>query len=119
VSRYFSRWTSTPQKPIPRVFEKNPKQVGLCLEEEYLWIKEMAKCEKAIIYWGDETSLRFDCNMISVITNQGRSNFVVFKRRFQSEVFQEFLRRLVSLSICWLFLTVDGHPVHCCQKTKK
>ena len=108
VGRYLSRWGFTPQKPVRRAFEKNPEQVRHWLEVEYPKIRKRAKRENAEIYWGDEMGLRsdhtvgrsygrrgqtpvipgsgrrFGCNMISAITNRGRLNFMVFKKRFRS-----------------------------------
>jgi len=142
VGRYLARWGFTPQKPVRRAFEKNPEQVRRWLEEEYPAIQKQAKREKAGIYWGDEMGLRsdhaagcsygrrgqtpvipgpgkrFGCNMISAITNLGQLNFMVFKKRFRSNVFLEFLRRLVRQSKRKVFLIVDGHPVHRSKETK-
>ena len=142
VGRYLGRWGFTPQKPVRRAFEKNPEQVRRWLEEEYPRIRKQAKREKAQIYWGDEMGLRsdhavgrsygrrgktpvipgtgkrFGCSMISAITNRGRLNFMVFKRRFRADVFVEFLRRLVRQSKRKVFLIVDGHPVHRSGKVK-
>jgi transposase len=58
------------------------------------------------------TGQRFGCNMISAITNQGRLNFMVFKKRFTAQVFLEFLRRLLRQSDRRVYLIVDRHPVH-------
>ena len=112
------------------------------MEKEYPAIRQQAKSEKAQIYWGDEMGLRsdhavgrsyglrgqtpvieatgkrFGCNMISAITNQGRLNFMVFKDRFVSKVFLEFLNRLVRQSERKVFLIVDNHPVHRSKKVK-
>ena len=142
VGRYLSRWGFTPQKPLRRAFEKNPDEVRRWLEQDYPTIQKQAKREKAGIYWGDEMGLRsdhavgrcygrrgqkpvipgtgqrFGCNMISAITNQGQLNFMVFKQRFRTDVFQEFLRRLVRQSKRKVFLIVDGHPVHRATKIK-
>jgi transposase len=57
------------------------------------------------------TGKRFGCNMISAITNRGHLLFMVFKRRFTTPVFVEFLSRLAR-QVGRLFLIVDGHPVH-------
>lgn len=143
VGRYLKRWGFTPQKPMRRAFEQNPDEVKNWLEDEYPAIKEQAKSEKADIFWGDEMGLRsdhstgrtysrcgqtpiiqgtgkrFGCNMISAITNRGRLNFMVFKNRFQSDVFLEFLRRLVRQSKRKVFLIVDRHPVHRSRKVRK
>ena len=143
VGRYLAGWGFTPQKPLRRAFEKNPEEVRRWLDEDYPCIRTQAKQEKAEIYWGDEmglrsdhavgrsygrrgqtpvipgTGARFGCNMISAVTNKGRLNFMVFKERFQSEVFQEFLRRMVRQSTRKVFLIVDAHPVHRSGKVKR
>ena len=136
VGRYLARWGFTPQKPIRRAFEQNPVAVQRWVEEEYPEIRKRAKREKAEIYWGDEMGLRsdhtvgrsfspkgqtpvipgtgqrFGCNMISVITNRGQLNFMVFRDRFRAPVFIEFLKRLLRQVPRKIFLIVDGHPVH-------
>jgi transposase len=136
VGRYLFRWGFTPQKPIRKAFEQNPEEVRRWLEEKYPEIGKLAKQQKAEIYWGDEmgvrsdhacgrtygrrgktpvisgTGKRFGCNMVSAITNRGRLYFMVFKRRFRTEVFVEFLRRLVRQIPRHLFLIIDQHPVH-------
>ena len=143
VGRYLSRWGFTPQKPLRRAFEKKPEQVRQWLEKEYPLIRKRAKREKAEIYWGDEMGLRsdhtvgrsygrrgqtpvipgsgqrFGCSMISAITNRGRLNFMVFKKRFRSDVFLDFLKRLLRQVDRKVFVIVDGHPVHRSGKVKK
>jgi transposase len=143
VGRYLTRWGFTPQKPVRQAFERDPEAVRRWLEEDYPAIRKQAKREKAEIYWGDEmglrsdhatgrsygrrgqtpvipgTGLRFRCNMISSVTNRGRLNFMVFKKRFQAEVFLEFLRRLVRQAKGKVFLIVDRHPVHRSRKVKR
>lgn len=143
VGRYLSRWGFTPQKPVRRAYEQDPAAVQYWLKEDYPAIRRQAKREKAVIYWGDEMGLRSDhaagrsygrrgqtpiipgtgqrfrCNMISAITNQGRLNFMVFKDRFDSDVFLEFLRRLLRQIQRKVFLIIDGHPVHHAVKVKK
>ena len=142
VGRYLKRWGFTPQKPMRRAFERNPEAVRRWLEEEYPEIRKQAKCEKAEILWGDQMGLRsdhavdrsygrrghtpvipgtgkrFGCNMMSAITNRGRLNFMVFQKKFETDVFLEFLRRLVRQSKHKAFLIVDGHPVHRSNKVK-
>ena len=136
VGRYLERWGFTPQKPVRRAYEQDPEAVQRWLEEEYPAIQGQAKKERGVIYWGDETGLRSDhavgrsygrrgqkpvipgtgqrfrCNMISAITNQGRLNFMVFKDDFNTDVFLEFLRRLLRQVQRKIFLIVDCHPVH-------
>ena len=143
VGRYLERWGFTPQKPVRRAFEKNPAKVDRWLKEEYPEIRKQAKREKALIFWGDEMGLRsdhavgrsysqrgqtpvipgtgqrFGCNMISSITNKGRLNFMVYKKKFNADVFIEFLRRLIKQNERKVFLIVDGHPVHRSKKVKR
>jgi transposase len=143
VGRYLAQWGFTPQKPIRKAFEQDPEQVRRWLEEKYPEIRRLAGQKKAEIYWGDEMGLRsdhacgrsygrcgatpiipgtgkrFGCNMVSAITNRGRLYFMIFKQRFQSEVFTEFLRRLVRQVPRYVFLIIDQHPVHIAAKVKK
>jgi transposase len=140
VGRYLARWGFTPQKPVRRAFEKNPEAVRKWLTEVYPAIRKQAKREKAAIYWGDEMGLRsdhatgrtygrrghtpvipgtgqrFGCNMISAITNRGRVSFMVFKKRFNTRVFLDFVKRLVRQVGGKVFLIVDRHPVHRAKK---
>jgi transposase len=136
VGRYLKRWGLTPQKPIRRAFERDEAAVKRWLEEEYPAIHRRAQREKAEIHWGDEmgvrsdhaagrsygrrgqtpvipgTGKRFGCNMISTITNRGKLCFMVFRERFATKVFMDFLRRLVRQTRQKVFLIVDSHPVH-------
>jgi transposase len=136
VSRYLKRWGFTPQKPVRRAWEQNPKAVEHWLKEEYPAIRQQAKREGGEIHWGDEMGLRsdhqsgrsygrkghtpvipgtgqrFGCNMISTVTNRGTLRFMVFKERFTNQVFIAFLERLIKSAKHKVFLITDGHPVH-------
>lgn len=136
IGRWLRRWGFTPQKPVRRAWERNPKEVEHWLKVHYPKVRQEAKAEGAQIHWGDEMGLRSDhqagttygrkghtpvipgtgqrwrCNMISTVTNQGTLRFMVFKRRFRGEVFIEFLRRLVRSAGRKVYLIVDAHPVH-------
>jgi transposase len=143
AGRYLRRWGFTPQKPLRRAYEQNPKAVKQWLEETYPGIEAQAKREKAEIQWGDEMGLRsdhqtgtsyaprgrtpviagtgkrFSCNMISTITNRGTLRFMVFTRRFTAGVFIEFLGRLLRQVDRKVLLVVDGHPVHKARQVKR
>jgi len=136
VGRYLKRWGFTPQKPVRRAYERNPKAVQRWLEEEYPAIRRRAKAEGAEIHWGDQMGLRsdhqagtsysrrgrtpaipgagkrFGCNLLSTITNRGHLSFMVFRERFATPVMLRFLRRLLRQRPRKVFLIVDGHPVH-------
>jgi len=144
VGRYLRRWGFTPQKPLKRAYEQNPKEVKDWLEEEYPRIKKKAREEGAEIWWGDETGIksdhqagrswapkgetptvemsgkRFRFNMISAINNRGKLKFMIFRERFMTEVFIEFLRRLVKSSDKRkIYLIVDNHRVHHAKKVRE
>ena len=143
VGRYLFRWGFTPQKPIRRAFEQDPEQVRHWLEVEYPLVRYRARREKAEIYWGDEMGLRsdhvcgrtygkrgitpvipgtgkrFGCNMISAITNRGKLYFMIFKTKFNTQVFLNFLKRLVRQIPQKIFLIVDRHPVHLAASVRK
>lgn len=143
VGRYLRRWGFTPQKPMRRAFERDPVAVKRWLDEEYPAIHARAKRENAEIHWGDEMGLRSDhqtgttygrrgrtpvvpatgqrfrCNVISSITNEGRLAFMVFERRFRTDVFLEFLGRLRRQANRKVFLVVDRHPVHKARKVQR
>jgi len=136
VGRWLRAWGFTPQKPVRRAFEQDPAAVAHWLKVEYPAVRAEAKAEGAEINWGDEMGLRSDhqagtsygrrgqtpvipgtgqrwrCNMISSITNRGTLRFMVFKQRFTTAVFIDFMRRLVRSAGRKVYLIVDGHPVH-------
>jgi len=60
----------------------------------------------------ERTGQRFGCNVISSLTNRGTLHFHVFEGSFTTEVFLDFLRRLVRSVQHKLFLIVNRHPVH-------
>jgi len=136
AGRYLKRWGFTPQKPLRRAYERNPAAVKRWKEQEYQAIVKQAKAENAEIHWGDQlgarsdhqagrsygrrgqtpvipgTGQRFSANMMSSITNRGHLCFVVFKGKFNAEVFLFFCRRLLRQRRRKVFLILDGHPVH-------
>lgn len=143
MGRWLKRWGFTPQKPVRRAWEQEPKRVWHWLKETYPRVRQEAKQENGEIHWGDEMGLRsdhqagrsygrkgrtpviggtgqrFGCNMISTVTNRGTLRFMVFQGRFNAQVFLEFLRRLVKSAKRKVYLIVDRHRVHCAHVVKK
>lgn len=140
VGRYLKSWGYTPQKPISKAFEQKPEKVKAWLKKEYPAIKKRAVKENAVIYFGDETGMRsdhqagrsyapagetpvirktgqrFSLNMISAISNKGHLQFMIIDGRFNSEVFETFLKQMIKYSRQKIYFVTDGHPAH---KTKK
>jgi transposase len=137
VTDYLKRWGMTPQKPVAKAYQQSPEAIKQWLELDYPEIQKKAKREKAVIFWGDEMSLRsdhvagrsfspkgkkpvliktgnrFSCNMISAISSVGKLYFSIFRGSFVVDVYLEFLKRLVRQNKGRkVILIVDGHPVH-------
>jgi hypothetical protein len=137
------RWGLTPQKPLRRAYEQDPKAVKQWLEVDYPKIARLAKQEGAEIHWGDQMGLRADdqtgrsygkrghtpvvpgtgqrfrCNLISSLTNQGKLYFKLFTQNFDGNVMLDFLRRLIRQIPQKIFLIVDKHPVHLSAKVNR
>lgn len=134
---YLSRWGFTPQRPVKRAYEQQPKQVKKWLDESYPIIQQRAKEEDAEIHWGDETGLsslehyprgyapkgqtpvlilsqskRERVNMISSITNQGKVRFMIYAEKFTAQVFIRFMKQLIKGSKKKVFLVLDNLRVH-------
>jgi transposase len=117
--------------------------VARWLDERYPEIEARAYQEKAWILWLDEMGLRsdhtagrswapvgktpviegtgqrFGANVISAISNKGHLQFRVFKQRFTTPVFIDFLPRLVrQADEQKIILILDGHPVHRAKKVR-
>jgi transposase len=136
VGEYLKRWGMTPQKPLKRAYEQNPKVVQEWLDERYPEIKEQAKQEGAEIYWGDETGLRSDSqhgrgyapkgktpvialnakrssiNMISAITNQGKVRFQIYEGTMDAKRLIRFMKGLIKDASRKAYLILDNLRVH-------
>jgi transposase len=136
ISDYLKRWGFTPQKPIKRAYEQNPKAVQQWLETTYPVIAAKAKEEKAEIHWGDETGVQNDSyyargfapkgqtpivrlnatksrvNMISSITNRGKVRFMLYGETMTSKVLIKFMSRLIKDAQTKVFLILDNLRVH-------
>lgn len=136
VGDYLKRWGFTPQKPLKRAYEQNPKVVKKWLDEQYPAIAERAKAEEAEIHWGDETGLlnnsyygrsyspagktpaielpvkREHINMISSVTNQGKVRFMLYQDAMNAKTLIKFMRRLVKDTDRKVFLILDNLRAH-------
>lgn len=136
VGEYLHRWGYTPQKPLKRAYEQNPKAVAKWLKEEYPAIKDQAKQEGAEIHWGDETGLANNCqhgrsyaprgqtpairlpakkeriNLISSVTNQGTVRFMIYDGTMNSQMMIKFMKRLIKDADRKVYLILDNLRVH-------
>ena len=137
MGEYLKRWGFTPQKPITRAYEQRPEAVKQWLSEQYPEIAKRAKEEGAEIHWGDETGVvntdvrgrgyqfkaqtpvayaaggtRHKLSMISTVTNQGQTRWMIIDGAFDSDRFIEFLQALIKDATKKIFLIVDNLRVH-------
>ena len=143
VGRLLAQLGLTCQKPLHRALEQDEALVQQWLKKKYPRIKALAAWEKADIYFGDAAHIRSDhhagrtwgkkgetpivvstgarhgVSMISAVTSRGHLRFmIVEKGSVNSDVFIEFLKRLMVGAKRKVFLIVDGAPVHRSKKTK-
>lgn len=136
VGEYLKRWGMTPQKPLKRAYEQDPKMVKTWLVQEYPAIQARAQQQGAEIGWGDEAGVRSDAqvgrgyapvgktpeihlntqrarvNYIASISNQGKVRFMLYTKHLTAQVFIMFLERLIAQRQQKLIWIVDRHPVH-------
>jgi transposase len=143
VGRLMRRLGFSPQRPLYRAWQQDPKLVDEWRTQEYPKIVARAKREKALIFFADEsgirsdyhagttwaavgqtpvvkaTGARFSLNMLSAVNALGHFRFMVVEGRVNATVFREFLRRLIAGIDRKIFLIVDGHPTHKAKMVKQ
>jgi transposase len=144
VGKYLRRWGFTPQKPIRRAYEKSPVAVQKWLDETYPAIQQRARKEDAEIHWGDETAVvntdvrgrgyapkgetpvayvvggtRQKLSMISTVTNQGKTSWMIIDGNFNHLRLIEFFEALIKQAGRKVFLVLDNLGVHHCAPVKK
>lgn len=143
VGRLLSQLGLTCQKPLYQAIQRSESLVKNWLKTVYPGIKKRAKQERAEIYFGDAAHIRsdhhagktwgvkgktpvivssgsrFSFSLISAISAQGLMRFMVTEGGVDSDVFIQFLKRLVSNASRKIFLIVDNGRSHVSKKTKE
>ena len=137
MGEYLKRWGFTPQKPIKRADEQRPEAVKQWLDEQYPTIAQRAREEEAEIHWGDETAVvntdvrgrgyqpkgqtavayavagsRHKLSMISTVTNQGKTRWMIIDDAFNADRMIELLEALIKDADKKVFLILDNLRVH-------
>jgi len=138
VGHYLKKWEFTSKKPIKRAYERKDEKTQKWLNEEYPKIKKQAKKEDAVIWWGDETACvslpsnlkgyakkgakikpvlthpaqKFKINMISAITNTGKTVFSLYDESINVDRFIDFLQKVIKSSDKKVYMIVDNLRVH-------
>jgi transposase len=143
VGRLLAQLGITCQKPLHRAHERDEALVQQWLKKEYPKIKALASREKAEIFFGDAAHIRSDhhagrtwgkqgqtpvvettgarhgMSLISAITARGHMRFMIKEKGgVNSQVFIEFLKRLITGARRPIILIVDRGPAHISKKTK-
>lgn len=136
VGVYLRSWGLSPQKPVRRAYEQDPRAVSEWLQVTYPAIAARARRDKAVILWLDQTGLRSDAavgttwapvgqtpvvaktgrrfgvNVMAAISNKGELYFTCYTGSFTGEVLLAFLARLTRHLGRKIHLIVDGHSAH-------
>ena len=136
VGNYLKRWGFTPQQPIRKAYEQSPEAVKAWLDETYPAIEAQARTEGGEIHWGDETAVintdvrgrcyapkgqtpvtfapgsRQKLSMISTVTNQGKTRWMIIDDNFGAERLIEFLEALIKDADRKVFLILDNLRAH-------
>ncbi len=142
VSRLLKQLGLSCQRPIFKAWQQNEQQVNNWIKKVFPKIKARAKAEKADIYFADEagvrsdfhsgttwapkgktpvvkaTGARFSVNMISAVSPRGDFRFMVVEGSIATDIFINFMKRLLIGSKKKIFLIVDGYPAHRSKKAK-
>lgn len=141
VGRLLAQLGITCQKPLHRAIERDESMVQRWLKKQFPLIKALAKKEGADIYFGDAAHIRSDhhagrtwgakgetpiveatgarhgMSLISAITSRGHMRFMIIEKgSVNSDVFIEFLKRLIKGADRKIFLIVDRGSAHRAKK---
>ena len=143
VGRVLKKLGLTPQRPKWSAYQQDSGLVASWIATDFPQIQRLAKATGAIIYFGDESSIRsdyhsgttwaprgetptvkttgsrFKLNMISAVNAMGTLRFMVTDQNVTGEVFIDFLKGLIHDESRPVFLIVDQHPVHRSKMVKE
>src|SRR6266536_542734 len=136
VGKLLASLDITPQKPLRRAYERDPKAVQLWLDEVYPNLKKRAKKLGAKIFFLDEAGFQSDpplgrtyglkgktpvvttsgqrqsINVISAVNARGEFWAATYGGKLDAEAFVAFVKNFMSGRRGKVFLVVDGHPAH-------
>jgi transposase len=142
IGRLLAQLGFTCQKPLYKAIQKDESLVKEWLRKIFPKIKTRARTENADIFFGDaahirsdhhsgrtwskrgktpvvkSTGSRFSFSLISAVTAKGQMRFMVVEGGVNSQVFIEFLKRLLVGAKNKIFLILDNGPSHVSKVTK-
>lgn len=137
IGKYLRSWGLSPQRPVRRAYEQNPRVIRTWLTETYPAIVAAAKDDGGIVLWLDESGIsstaelattwtitghtpvlpktgqRFRVNLMAAISNRGKLHFTVYQGSLTVGLYRKFLDRLATdYPGCRVHLIADQHPTH-------
>lgn len=136
VCRLMAQLGLTPQRPIFRSYQQDPKKIDKYLKETFPEARELARQKKAIIYFVDEASVRADAhrgttwgksgqtpvvedsgdrfgvNMISAVSPRGDMKFRTFEGKMNGAKYLEFLTDLLHDAGKPIIVIADNASYH-------
>jgi transposase len=136
VGKLLARLNITPQKPLRRAYERDPKAVQLWLDHTYPKLKRRAKRLGAMIFFLDEAGFQSDpplgrtyglkgetpvvktsgqrqsINVISAVNARGAFWAVTYDGKLNAASFVLFLQNFMKGRSGKVFPVLDGHPAH-------
>jgi len=144
IGKYLRSWGLSPQRPVRRAYEQNPRAIRIWLTETYPTIVERAKAEGGIVLWLDESGIssnaelgttwtitgntpvvpktgqRFRVNLMAAISNRGKLHFTFYLGSLTVGLYRRFLDRLATDHTgTKVFLIADQHPTHKAKTVKQ
>jgi transposase len=136
VGRLLAELEITPQKPLRRAYERDPRAIARWMKQDYPRLRARARRRGAKIFFLDEAGIRSDSvlgrtwapkgrtpevntsgqrqsvNAISAVNARGEFWFKVYTKRLNKELFLQFLKAFLRSRRIPVLLVVDGHPAH-------
>lgn len=136
VGKLLASLNITPQKPLRRAYERDPKAVKLWVDETYPKLKKQAKRLGAKIFFLDEAGFQSDAplgrtyglkghtpvvktsgqrqsiNVISAVNARGEFWAATYDGKLNAESFVLFLQNFMKGRRGKIYLVLDGHPSH-------
>jgi transposase len=142
VGRLLASLDITPQKPLRRAYERDPRAVKQWCQKEYPVLQARAKRLGARIFFLDEAGFQSDpplgrtyglkgktpvvttsgqrqsINVISAVNARGEFWATTYTGKLDAESFVAFLGNFMKQQQGIVYLVVDGHPAHKANKVK-
>jgi transposase len=143
ISRLLAHLGLSPQRPIYRSYQQNPKSIEKYLKRTFPQVRALARERGAVIYFVDEAAVRadshrgttwgkvgqtpvvqdsggrFSINLISAVSPRGDMKFRSFEGRMNEDKYLEFLTDLLHDTGRPLIVIADNASYHSGKFAKK